>query len=72
MQVLFINSEIEVCKNDSGEIFIKNIKYPKSQLRIIPQYNGSINITCYSGTLIPTSVNQLSAIRAVPGKVKWD
>lgn len=66
---LYEDQAIVVFDNGSGEIFVQLKLHKKATVRISPCYNH-FKITCNNGTLIPTSLNGLSCVAALPGKVK--
>lgn len=61
MKELFNNGRIQITTNGAGEIFIRNVNYPKKhELRIgTYNYDGGLQITCHDGSFNPTSFNGL-------------
>lgn len=70
--ILFEDSRIKVYQNGSGEIFVENKRNKKATVRISSDGGSYLRITAHDGTMTPGSINGLSAIYVLPGKVKID
>lgn len=69
MKVIYENQHIKVTVNSSDEVFVENKQNKDSTIRIGSYGRGRLQITCHNGTIIPGSVNGLSACFVYPGRI---
>lgn len=65
MTELYNDGTLRVYTNGSGEIFVQERQYNNATIRISPARRG-MSITCHDGELVPSSINGLPAILAMP------